>query len=136
MRAVFGLGLMGALAGGCWVWWAQPWHLDGLPVVGADVPHSIKGVSTEAAKIKRRTLKGKLRKVVREAWKSCAETRRPTGDLVMEVVVEPSGQVRWMRPGRSDAPATHHCVARQARSGQIKGWSAKRPIHARIKLEF
>ena len=130
------LGLISALAGAGWVWWAQPWHLDGLPLVGADVPHSIKGVSTETAKIKRRTLKGKLRKVVREAWSACAETRRPTGDVVMEIVVEPSGQLRWMRPGRSDAPATHHCVARHARGEQIKGWSAKRPIHARIKLEF
>jgi hypothetical protein len=126
------------LGAGAWlghVWWRTPWLLEGQPVLGGESAHSIVGIKTEKARIKRRTLKGKLRRVIRDHWLECDADKRPERDLVVELLVEPDGVIRWMKPVNSDVPASFWCVTANARGDKIKGWQNPRPLRARVRVE-
>lgn len=132
------LGLLAVLGAGAWVgtvWWRTPWLLEGQPVLGGETAHSLIGIKTEKSKIKRRTVKGKLRRVIRDHWLECGAGKRPERDLFVEVLLEPDGVIRWMKPVRSDVPASHRCVTAKARGDKIKGWQNRRPIRVRVKVE-
>jgi len=132
------LGILSVLGAGAWlghVWWRTPWLLEGQPVLGGESAHSIVGIKTEKARIKRRTLKGKLRRVIRDHWLECDADKRPERDLVVELLVEPDGVIRWMKPVNSDVPASFWCVTANARGDKIKGWQNPRPLRARVRVE-
>jgi serine/threonine protein kinase len=132
------LGFLAVLGAGAWlgqIWWRTPWLLEGQPVLGGETAHSIVGIKTEKARIKRRTLKGKLRRVIRDHWLECDADKRPDRDLVVEVLVEPDGVIRWMKPVKSDVPASYKCVTAKARGTKITGWQNPRPLRARVRVE-
>jgi hypothetical protein len=54
----------------------------------------------------------------------------------MELVVEPDGEIRWMKAFRPDATDVHRCVAERSRGATLKNWKSPRPLRVRVRVEF
>ena len=129
-----GLGLGGAYG---YVVWKMPWELEGQPLVAPPEAHSLIGNTKAKAMGKRRTIKGKLKRVIADRWAQCgAKSPRPRKDVSMELVVEPDGEIRWMKAFRPDATDVHRCVAERSRGATLKNWKSPRPLRVRVRVEF
>ncbi len=130
------VGLLGAAGWLGWTWWKVPWTLEGQPIIGGQAPHSLIDVRTDKAKARRQSLKPLLRRELRGYWSTCSKSKRPRKDLFLELVIEPDGKVRWVRPVKNDAPEAHWCVAKKMRFTKLKKWRSLRPIRTRVKVEY
>lgn len=129
-----GLGLGGAYG---YVVWKMPWELEGQPLLAPREAHSLIGNTKAKAMGKRRTIKGKLKRVISDRWAQCgAKSPRPRKDVSMELVVEPDGEIRWMKAFRPDATDVHRCVAERSRGAMLKSWKSPRPLRVRVRVEF
>jgi len=118
------------------IWLNSPWELEGQPVVGGKTPTTHVGKRTPKAKARRQELKPLLRRELQGYWRTCSKAKRPRKDLVVELVVEPDGTIRWIRPVDVDAPDAHWCVTDKMRFTQLSKWKSKNPIQTRVKVEY